>query len=311
MQPLFESQIPAPAGALSPPWSIEPEGRAPVVATAIHAGHAVHPEVARHFALDEDVRLREEDPGTELFTELGVARVVVRRSRFEVDLNRPREGAVYAGPDAAWGLEVWRDGGPQPEAVDLALDRYDAFYAEIEELLSGMAERWGCFAVYDIHSYNHRRRGPAEPPDDPEDAPEINVGTGGLDRERWGPVVDRFLHDLAQFPFFDRRLDVRENVRFEGGHFPRWIARRFPDHACPLAIEVKKIYMDEWTGQLRPLMAEEVRRALASTLPGVSRVLAEMSGRMASPPPSGLRPWWPGAPAARQAPAAERPGSQR
>lgn len=279
--PLFESQIPAPSGVLFPSWRIEPEGRAPVVATAIHAGHAVHPEVARHLALDEDVRLREEDPGTELFTDLGVARVVVQCSRFEVDLNRPREGAVYAGPDAAWGLEVWRDGDPHPEAVDLALDRYDAFYAEVEELLTGMVERWGCFAVYDVHSYNHRRRGPLEPPDDAADAPEVNVGTGGLDRDRWAPVVERFIHDLAQFPFLDRRFDVRENVRFQGGHFPRWIARRFPEHACPLAIEVKKIYMDEWTGETYLRVVEELRRALAAAVPGVAVTLHRMGGRTA------------------------------
>lgn len=270
-------------------WDVDPGGRAPVLATAIHAGHAVRPEVADRLALPEDVRRREEDPGTELFTDFGVARVIVRRSRFEVDLNRPREGAVYAGPDAAWGLDVWKDGGPPPRVVELALDLYDGFYADLEELLSGMAERWGRFAVYDVHSYNHRRGGPTAPPDDPAGAPEINVGTGGLDRRRWAPVVERFMHDLAAYPFLDRRLDVRENVRFEGGHFSRWVARRFPEHACPLAIEVKKIYMDEWTGEIRTWVAEEIRHALASTLPGLVHALAEV-GEPAAPPVA--RPWW-------------------
>ncbi len=36
----------------------------PVVATAIHDGHEVRPDLLKHFALSEDERLREEDPHT-------------------------------------------------------------------------------------------------------------------------------------------------------------------------------------------------------------------------------------------------------
>jgi N-formylglutamate amidohydrolase len=221
--------------------------------------------------------LREEDPGTDLFTELGTTRVVVHRSRFQVDLNRPREGAVYRTPEAAWGLDVWGDGGPPDELVALALEEYDAFYHEMEHLLAAMVERWGRIAVYDLHSYNHRRRGPAAPPDEPATAPEINVGTGAIDRARWETVVDRFIAELACCDVRGRRLDVRENVRFLGGPFPAWIARTFPRSGCPLAIEVKKTYMDEWTGEIDRAAAEEIRAALAATVPRVAEALRRVS----------------------------------
>jgi N-formylglutamate amidohydrolase len=273
----------------SPPWEIE-IGEGPVVAVALHAGHEVSPEVARCLALPESVRLREEDPGTELFTELGVTRVVVHRSRFQVDLNRPREAAVYRTPEAAWGLGVWRDGGPPEPLVERALAEYDAFYEEMEELLAAHAARWGRFAVYDLHSYNHRRAGPQAPPEDPAGAPEINVGTGALDRDRWAPVVERFMAELACCDFYDRRLDVRENVRFRGGHFPAWVARTFPRRGCPLAIEVKKTYLDEWTGEIDLQVAEGIRAALARTVPGVTEVLRRVAhsglrGRYRAPAP--------------------------
>src|ERR687884_306413 len=65
------------------------------------------------------------------------------------------------------------------------------------EALRHMAIRRGQrFVVLDLHSYNHRRSGPEAPPADPAGNPEINVGTGSLDRERWGPLVDRFADDL-------------------------------------------------------------------------------------------------------------------
>lgn len=278
---------PAPAAERAPAlWTVEePDpaaggGELPIVATAIHAGHALDPQIAGAIALSDDERLREEDPGTERFTEIGVTRVIVRRSRFEVDLNRPRDGAVYATPEAAWGLRVWKAGGAPREALALGRREHDEFYAAMETLLAGFAARFGRFAVYDVHSYNHRRNGSDAPPEDEAENPEINLGTGALGtgalgaggRERWAPVVDRFAAELRA-----HGLDVRENVKFQGGHFPRWVAQRFPESACPLAIEVKKVYMDEWTGRIDDREVRRIRKAFAATLPGVAQALAEVA----------------------------------
>jgi hypothetical protein len=98
--------------------------------------------------------------------------------------------------------------------------------------------------VYDVHTYNHRRLGPQAPDADPRYNPEINLGTGMLDRNRWAPVLERFLADLREFDFLGRRLDVRENVRFRGGYFSHWVHQTFPRSACVLSIEVKKFL---WT----------------------------------------------------------------
>ncbi len=50
-----------------------------LVATAIHAGHDVRPEVGSRLAIDEATRLREEDPFTDRITECAASRVVVHR----------------------------------------------------------------------------------------------------------------------------------------------------------------------------------------------------------------------------------------
>lgn len=219
----------------------------PLLATAIHAGHDLRPEVAALTAISEEDRLREEDPFTEEWTEAAGNRVVVRRSRFEVDLNRPPERAVYRSPDEAFGLDPWR--GPPPDGVVAASLRLHAdFYAALRELCDDLAGQFGRFVVIDLHSYNHRRGGPDAPVDDPEANPEINVGTGSMDRRRWAPLVERFMHDMASTPFDGGHMDVRENVRFRGGYLSRWIHQTYPDRGCALAVEVKKFYMDEWTG---------------------------------------------------------------
>src|SRR5689334_10075059 len=112
----------------------------PVVATAIHDGHDLRPDVAEHLALSEKQRLREEDPFTWLWTEVGNTRVRMLRSRFEVDVNRPREGAVYQRPDDAWGLDVWLDAAPRQATIQQSLAEYDEFYQDMYELLRDLRD---------------------------------------------------------------------------------------------------------------------------------------------------------------------------
>jgi N-formylglutamate amidohydrolase len=243
-------------------------GAGPIVATAIHDGHEVRDEVARHMVLDDAVRLREEDPFTGGWTSVSPTRVVGTRSRFEVDLNRSRDKAVYRTPDDAWGLEVWNGALPD-DVVERSLEGYDSFYAELGHLYRELADEHGKFLVLDLHSYNYRREGPEGPVADPAANPQVNIGTGTMtDRGRWAPLIDRFIYDLASFDFPGGGLDVRENVRFRGGACAAWAHRAFPGAACVLSIEVKKFFMDEWTGEANEELFDAIRGALSYAIPG-------------------------------------------
>jgi hypothetical protein len=176
---------------------------------------------------------------------------------------------VYRTPEDAWGLRVW-DGSLPDEVAARSLAEYDAFYGELEALFSELAREHGRFLVFDLHSYNHLRDGPDGAPADPSVNPQINVGTGTMtDRGRWAPVIDRFMGDLSRFDFPGGPLDVRENVRFRGGNCARWTHETFPEAACVLSVEVKKFFMNEWTGAVNSELLEAVGDALASTVPGV------------------------------------------
>jgi N-formylglutamate amidohydrolase len=248
-------------------WTIV-EGGGPVVACAVHAGSEVRAEALRHMAIRRRQRFVEEDPYTDRLADVAGTSVVVHRSRFEVDLNRARERALYRTPGDAWGLTVWRT--PLPAAVRArSLRLYDRFYADLFAVLTRAGTGGRPFVVLDLHSYNHRRGGPDAPPADPAGNPEINIGSGSLDRERWGGVVDRFAADLRTVDVAGRALDVRENVRFRGGHLSRWVHAAFPGQGCCLAVEVKKFFMDEHTGTIDEPLWAGVHAALAATVPGV------------------------------------------
>jgi N-formylglutamate amidohydrolase len=247
----------------------------PVVAVAVHHGHEVREEMAELLALSDADRFREEDPYTGDWTVIAPTRVINDRSRFEVDLNRPRGRAVYRTPDDAWGLQVWKREPPE-SLLRRSLVEYDAFYTAMRGLLTQVERDAGRFVVYDLHTYNHRRGGPEAPPADPEGNPQVNVGTGTLDRGRWGTIVERFMTDLREYEFPGGRLDVRENVKFRGGHFSRWVHETFPASGCALAIEFKKFFMDEWTGEPHAELLRAIGDALRSTVPGVVESLARL-----------------------------------
>lgn len=215
----------------------------PLLTVALHHGDVVREEVAKLLALDPERRRMEEDPLTGTWAEIAPNRVVAYRSRFEVDLNRPPEQAVYLSPAEAWGLDVWRT-RPPPDVIARSLEEHAHFYRVARETLAALLERHARVLVLDLHTYNHRRGGPDAPPADPEHNPELNVGTGSLDRSRWSPIVDAFVEAARGF----RPVDVRENVRFRGGYFAGWAHRAFEEHVCVLALEVKKTFMDEHDG---------------------------------------------------------------
>lgn len=239
------------------PWSVIRDPEDPVVAVALHAGHDVRAEVDELLTVAEVDRFREEDPHTDRWTTIAGNRVIVHRSRFEVDLNRPRDRAVYATPEHSWGLQVWSD---QPDdVIARSLETYDAFYAMLEALLDDVVDRHGAAAVVAVHSYNHRRDGPDGPIADARANPGANVGTRGLDRERFGELMGRYLRVLNDG---EDGIDARENVRFTGGHLAEWVNAIYDRPALCAAVDVKKTFMDEWTGELDAARFAAIGRAL-------------------------------------------------
>ena len=247
----------------------------PLIGAAVHDGHEARPEVCAHFRLDDAGRLREEDPFTGAMARLLPRHVVGFHSRFELDLNRPREKAVYRIPSDAWGLDVWKADLPDDVAAG-SMALYNAFYDELRVELEKVRQSFGNFVVYDLHSYNHRRDGADGAPANPDENPEVNIGTKTLNDPKFRPLIERLMSDLSAFDFGGRQLDVRENVKFGGGQFSKWIHDEFPHNACSIAIEWKKFWMDEWSGEPDEAQRDLIRLALLSTFEGAREELGKL-----------------------------------
>jgi hypothetical protein len=207
----------------------------------------------------EAERLREEDPFTGQAILDVPTHAIAHRSRFEFDLNRAADSAVYVTPDQSRGLEVWHK-EPDEALVAESLAIHAAYYAMLGQLLDGVSQEHGRFVLLDVHSYNHRREGPNAHATPQQDAPDINIGTYSMPRAEWAFLLDPLMEEMRRFDFNGRHLDVRENVAFQGkGEQTRFVHERYPGKGCAIALEFKKFFMDEWTGEPDPAELDAMR----------------------------------------------------
>ncbi len=254
-------------------------GESPLVVAAIHNGHEIRPALLPFINLTERERLREEDPFTAEWTRIANNSIRVETSRFETDVNRPPEKAVYRRPEDAWGLDLWKEPLPR-DIVEGSLQKYDDFYRQMEIYFDSLFEVYPWLVVYDLHSYNDRREG-VDKYGLPEENPEINLGTQHIDHNVWSPVIESLVQTMRGFNFEGRHLDVRENVKFKGGYFSQWLCQRYKEKICPISIEVKKFFMDEWTGEPNALNIQHIRELLIASIQPTLKTAAKIHQELA------------------------------
>ncbi len=243
----------------------------PIIATAIHNGHYIRPELKDTLLISEQNRKREEDPYTNSIIRSYENRIVVNTSRFEVDLNRNRDRAIYKKPEDCWGLEVWKR-DLSKEEIEQSLSEYDSFYRRLDSAIKETINTFGYAIVLDVHSYNHHRLGLGQPYDSQEKNPQIILGSNNMPRtylESIKKIQKKFKENLYQ----GQELDCRIDIKFPGGTMSRHLHTEFPGKVFCLAIEFKKTFMNEWTGELYRDKMEELITALHSITPLLTKDL--------------------------------------
>ena len=222
------------------------DDKCPILACAIHTGHDIRPELLRLTGVPEADRLREEDPYTGTIAELFSNHIILHSSRFETDLNRAPAMAVYQKPEDCWDLPA-RTGLIPAELLEELQTDYNDWYVILRYQIERLLQFNHKLIILDLHSFNHRRQGPGMPPDPQAQNPDIIIGRNNLPRELY-PRIDQLRALLDGKEWSGINLDCRCDVKFSGGNLSRWINYNFSGRVVCLAIEFKKIWMDEWSG---------------------------------------------------------------
>lgn len=223
---------------------------------AVHDGHQFRKELWDNCLHTTYERWYEEDPETKNMVITHPILIAGCDSRFEYDLNRGPEDAVF---DTAWGKKLWR----QPLSDDMkekSLQKHHNFYRVVHALISKLEEKFGVCVVYDMHSYNWKRWD--------REVPTWNLGTTNVDNQRFGEDIESWRQDLSEFKFPHKiKSTAKINDTFFGnGYFLKYITKNF-QNTLVLATEIAKIYCDEYDYIIYPEVVAAVEEQLRDRLP--------------------------------------------
>ncbi|MEM7084989.1 MAG: N-formylglutamate amidohydrolase [Bacteroidota bacterium] len=206
----------------------------PYVCGAVHDGHQFRRELWEQCLHSEYDRWFEEDPCTKEFVKTHPIIIAGCDSRFEYDLNRDPENAIY---EDAWGKKLWKSPLSEKQHAT-SLSKHHAFYKVVHALISKLEEKFSSCVVYDMHSYNWRRWD--------REVPVINLGTVNIDNDRYGNFVEDWRQSLSELVLPNGIESTSKiNDTFQGnGYFLKFITKNFKN-TLVLATEFKKIYCDE------------------------------------------------------------------
>lgn len=248
----------------------------PYLCTAIHDGGRFRDELQLKTVLSDYDRWYEEDPFTGDFISSMPIVLVGRDSRFEYDLNRSPEAAVF---DEAWGKKVWK----RPLSKDekkRSLQKHQNYYRVTQALVGRLERQFGACLVYDMHSYNWKRW---ERP-----VPVWNIGTERIDQVRWSAEIEGWRAALGAMELPGTPVEANVNDVFFGrGYNLQFITERFPN-TLVLATEISKVYCDELTGESYPLVIQEVKEQLKTAILQHASAFAEQHTNLKESAPSGL-----------------------
>ena len=252
----IQSGIPFEAVSEDYSFRIKIDEYAPYICGAVHDGHQFRASLWENCIHTEHERWYEEDPCTFAMVKSHPIVIAGCDSRFEYDLNRPPETAVF---EEAWGKQLWRN-PLSNEEKELSLSKHNAFYSVVDVLELQLEKLHNNVVVFDMHSYNWRRW------DRP--VPTWNLGTINIDNKRFGSIVDSWSAKLGsmKLPGNIPQTSLVNDVFQGNGYFLKYITNHF-DNTLVLATEISKVYCDELSGIIYPEVVHSVEKHLKELIP--------------------------------------------
>ena len=223
----------------------------PYVCGAVHDGNQFRKELWDNCLHSQYERWYEEDPETRNMVISHPILIAGRDSRFEYDLNRIPEEAVF---ETAWGKKLWKEPLSENEK-EKSLAKHTAFFKVTHALIDKIESKFGCCIVYDMHSYNWQRWD--------REVPTWNLGTSNVDNDRFGEEIESWRQSLSEIKLphgIKSSADIN-NTFFGNGYFLKYITKNFKN-TLVLATEIAKVYCDELNQVIYPEVVQAVEEQL-------------------------------------------------
>ena len=252
----IESETPFEAVSEDYSFTIKISEYAPYVCGAVHDGNQFRKSLWENCLHTEYERWYEEDPCTKEMVETHPVVIAGCDSRFEYDLNREPERAIY---EDAWGKQLWKEPLTDDEK-EQSLNKHSTFYQVTHALMAKIESKYGKAIVFDMHSYNWKRW--------EREVPVWNLGTTNIDNNRFGTIVESWRERLTVMDLPNGISSTAGvNDTFYGkGYFLKYITQHFKN-TLVLATEIAKVYCDEYSGVIYPEVVRSVQEHLKELIP--------------------------------------------
>ncbi len=177
-------------------------------------------------------------------------------SRYAYDLNRIPGSCIY---ERAWEKAVWKR--PLTNKVITKLQtQHQSYYQVLNALVETLEQQYKKCCVFDVHSYNYQRICDTL-------SPVFNIGTHFINKGKWQKCLTQFNQLLiSEMNIHNIDVNVECDLVFYGrGYQAQFIREHFSDTLL-IPLEIKKVYMDELTGEPSPLMIEAIAQGLQSVI---------------------------------------------
>ncbi|MFH6603948.1 N-formylglutamate amidohydrolase [Maribacter algicola] len=252
----IENEIPFEAVSNDYSLTLKIEHYAPYICGAVHDGHQFRKSLWGNCTHTDYERWYEEDPCTKEMVRSHPIVIAGCDSRFEYDLNRPPETAIY---EDAWGKRLWKNPLSKNE-MEQSLSKHANFYKIVHALLRKIEHKYGKALVFDMHSYNWKRW--------ERSVPVWNLGTANIDNGRFGELAMAWSQKLGGMQLPNNIESTSKiNDTFQGnGYFLKYITKNFAN-TLVLATEISKVYCDELSGIIYPEVVRSVEEQLKEIIP--------------------------------------------
>jgi N-formylglutamate amidohydrolase len=231
------------------------------VCTAIHAGHNLTHSLEKNCLLSKVQRLQEEDEFTDKLIATQPIQLIIHDSRYEYDLNRDESEYLY---EYAWGKKVWKE--PLVNRLkQKSLAKHRRYYRILTALLKQLMSIHRQCLVFDVHSYNYQMRHYIR-------APVFNLGTAFLDNHLYQHLIKLMSWQLSAIEIPGIDVDVMLNEVYVGdGFHAQFVHDNFGKHVALIPLEIKKIYMDEYTGKKDEVIFKWIKQGLERSIKNISK----------------------------------------
>jgi len=228
----------------------------PMMGLAIHAGHRVREELLMKMDIEELDRLYEEDEFVEKFIADFPLQMIALDSRYEYDINRKKKESVYLKPFQSWGKKVWLN-PPTKAELEISYQKREEFHELLDFFVEEIEKMFGRALIFDVHSYNFRR---PTYQNRVNSLPLFNLATSPGDQKKHGDLIDFVIKKLseAQLEGVDNVVVKQNDIFVKDGEVALNITAKHPS-SFVLPIEVKKIYMDENSGEPKPKIIDQLQ----------------------------------------------------